>query len=228
MQKSFHFPDKHECLALGVAILIGAGIGTAASCTISPEQAPAKEAVKIPKDKNMAENPKSTWDEIYDLIYASTQNKFASMTIMQTIMKVSFEEEVPPALLAALIKEESDFQIDAIGPHGAYGLMQVMPDVASQLGLDAKNMEDNIRFGAIHLKISMDVRKGQESNDTVERAVETYFTGNASPAGAGEKQNGDSGMQEATQRVMQYYIQLNGPYNQEPSEKEKPSQESKG
>ena len=70
----------------------------------------------------------------------------------------SREEEVPPWLLFALMREESLFNADAVSRVGARGLTQLMPataaDVARRLGLEAPELnqpEINIRLGSWYL-----------------------------------------------------------------------------
>jgi soluble lytic murein transglycosylase-like protein len=61
--------------------------------------------------------------------------------------------ELPAALLHAVIREESRYNSDATSPKGAGGLMQLMPDTAREMGV--KNVYDpkaNIQGGAKYLK----------------------------------------------------------------------------
>ncbi|WP_156505772.1 lytic transglycosylase domain-containing protein, partial [Sulfitobacter sp. HI0054] len=50
-------------------------------------------------------------------------------------------------LFQALIKQESRFNVAAESPVGAYGLTQLMPGTASDLGVDRYNVKDNLRGG---------------------------------------------------------------------------------
>ncbi len=65
---------------------------------------------------------------------------------------------LPPALVIALIRQESRFEPEILSRSGAVGLMQVMPDtgawIASKRGIrtySLKNPEDNINFGTWYL-----------------------------------------------------------------------------
>jgi soluble lytic murein transglycosylase len=67
-----------------------------------------------------------------------------------------------PALLAAVIYQESKFEADARSTSGAIGLMQLLPDTAKGIALhtggnrfrveDLYNPEINVRYGAWYLR----------------------------------------------------------------------------
>lgn len=69
------------------------------------------------------------------------------------ILEIAREHGVNPALVAAMIKTESDFRPHIVSPAGAAGLMQLMP--ATARSLDVKNIKDpkeNIRGGTKYIK----------------------------------------------------------------------------
>jgi soluble lytic murein transglycosylase len=69
--------------------------------------------------------------------------------------------DIDPALLAAVIEQESKFRADAKSSAGAIGLMQLLPDTAKGIAIhtggskfvlsDLYNPEINIRYGAWYL-----------------------------------------------------------------------------
>ena len=79
--------------------------------------------------------------------------------------------DLDPALLAAVIYQESKFRADARSDSGAIGLMQLLPDTAKGIALhtggsafrvdDLYNPEINVRYGAWYLRHLMD-RYGDE------------------------------------------------------------------
>ena len=74
--------------------------------------------------------------------------------------------DLDPALLAAVIYQESKFRSDARSDSGAIGLMQLLPDTAKGIALhtggsafrvgDLYNPEINVRYGAWYLRHLMD------------------------------------------------------------------------
>jgi soluble lytic murein transglycosylase-like protein len=84
-------------------------------------------------------------------------------------------EKVQPELLRAVIQQESRFYPCAVSQHGAKGLMQLMPDTISLLGVkDPFDSKQNIEAGAKYLKQMIDRYKGD-----LAKALGAY---NAGPA----------------------------------------------
>jgi len=66
-----------------------------------------------------------------------------------------------PALIRAVIQTESAFDATAVSPVGAMGLMQIMPDLAEELGVeDAFDPRQNIIAGARYLSRLLTSHKG--------------------------------------------------------------------
>jgi len=68
------------------------------------------------------------------------------------IDRVALDQQLEPALIRAVIHAESAFQASAISKRGAIGLMQLMPNTASMLGIsDPLSPEQNIQGGSTYL-----------------------------------------------------------------------------
>jgi soluble lytic murein transglycosylase-like protein len=64
---------------------------------------------------------------------------------------------LPPTLVRAVIKVESDFCSWAVSPKGAMGLMQLMPGTAAFLGVQEPfNPQQNILGGCRYLRLLID------------------------------------------------------------------------
>ncbi|MGH8384378.1 MAG: lytic transglycosylase domain-containing protein [Pseudomonas sp.] len=77
----------------------------------------------------------------------------AARPYAEIVAKAATDNELPAALLHAVIQAESRYNPSAVSPKGAGGLMQLMPDTARELGV--KNVYDpkaNIQGGARYLK----------------------------------------------------------------------------
>jgi peptidoglycan DL-endopeptidase CwlO len=66
------------------------------------------------------------------------------------------DTRLPIALLYAVAKVESDLQPDAFSSAGAGGLLQVMPETARSLDLDAAGVRTNVLAGARYLRLMLD------------------------------------------------------------------------
>lgn len=79
----------------------------------------------------------------------------------QEILEYSEKNRIDPFLVAAIIKNESNFEYKAVSGVGAVGLMQIMPDtgrwIAEQMGLEGYRDSDlyktrtNIRMGCWYI-----------------------------------------------------------------------------
>lgn len=68
------------------------------------------------------------------------------------IMEKSGKHEVDPLLVSAIMAVESDFNPSAVSDKGAIGLMQLMPETASELGVNPYNMSQNVEGGTRYIK----------------------------------------------------------------------------
>jgi len=59
---------------------------------------------------------------------------------------------VPIALVQAIVQQESGWQACAVSRKGAVGLMQLMPEVAQQFGVDPYDPKQNVQAGSKYLK----------------------------------------------------------------------------
>lgn len=86
----------------------------------------------------------------------------------QTIRSASEEYGIEPALVAAVIHTESEFDTDAVSSQNAFGLMQIVPDTAQNISRlsgiegDYREPRGNIRMGAWYLDYLEDRYAGSE------------------------------------------------------------------
>lgn len=85
---------------------------------------------------------------------------------IEVVERAAEEFNLEPALIWAVMREESRFQADALSGAGALGLMQIMPatggDIAKRLKVELTewgllNAELNIRFGAYYLRAMLNM-----------------------------------------------------------------------
>jgi len=81
---------------------------------------------------------------------ASAQNPF---NLNQAVRDVSGTYQLDPDLVTSVIRAESGFNVHAVSPKGAQGLMQLMPQTASQLGVrNAFDPQANVEAGTRYLR----------------------------------------------------------------------------
>lgn len=102
--------------------------------------------------------------------------------VERSIRQAAARYNLSPELIRAVILAESGFNARAVSPAGAQGLMQLMPETASELGVaDPFDIRQNIDGGARYLRQMLDRFGGR-----LETALAAY---NAGP-GAVEKYDG--------------------------------------
>ena len=98
------------------------------------------------------------------------------------IREASEKHQIDPALVKAVIKQESNFNKGDVSRKGAQGLMQLMPETARQLGVaDAFDPWQNIEAGTRFLKMMLeyfdgDLKKALAAYNAGTGAVEKYGT----------------------------------------------------
>lgn len=117
-----------------------------------------------------------------------------------TISKAATTYNVPEKLLASIMKQESNFNSNAVSSAGATGLMQLMPSTAKYLGVkDATDPEQNIMGGAKYLRKMLD-----QFDNNLSLALAAY---NAGPGNV-KKYDGIPPFKETQNyvtKVMNYY-----------------------
>ena len=93
----------------------------------------------------------------------------------ELIFETARRHEINPALVAAVVKTESNFQSRAVSPKGARGLMQLMPATAHRFGLRRSEIHDpkrNLEAGATYLRWLLD-----RYQPNIELALAAYNAG---------------------------------------------------
>lgn len=88
------------------------------------------------------------------------------------LVEIAEANDLSPALLEALVWQESRWRYDAISPAGAIGLAQLMPATARSLGVDPRDPIQNLAGGARYLRQQLDLFDGD-----VEKALAAYNAG---------------------------------------------------
>lgn len=85
---------------------------------------------------------------------------FAPVQWQQHLSIVAARHNLDPALLEALVWQESRWRTQAVSPVGARGLTQLMPATARELGVDADDPLANLEGGARYLRQQLDAFQG--------------------------------------------------------------------
>ena len=88
------------------------------------------------------------------------------------VAELAAKYDISPALLEAVVWQESRWRSGAVSPVGARGLAQLMPGTAREMGVDSANPSANLEGGARYLRIQLDSFGGD-----VEKALAAYNAG---------------------------------------------------
>jgi soluble lytic murein transglycosylase-like protein len=107
-------------------------------------------------------------------ILADTQAHAAAIPAQYAdkIRELSDRFDISPALLEAVVWQESRWRADAVSHAGARGLAQLMPGTARDLGVDLDDPMQNLEGGARYLREQLDRFDGD-----LERALAAYNAG---------------------------------------------------
>ena len=90
----------------------------------------------------------------------------------ERIGELAAKYDLSPALLEALVWQESRWRPDAVSPVGARGLAQLMPGTARQMGVNPNDPHANLEGGARYLRMQLDTFGGD-----LEKALAAYNAG---------------------------------------------------
>ena len=94
------------------------------------------------------------------------------MTYQAKVAELSARYDLAPALIEALVWQESRWRHGAVSPVGARGLAQLMPGTARDLGVNPDDPFANLEGGARYLREQLDRFDGD-----LEKALAAYNAG---------------------------------------------------
>ncbi len=118
------------------------------------------------------------------------------------VAELSAKYDISPALLEAVVWQESRWRPGAVSPAGARGLAQLMPGTARQLGVDPDDPHANLEGGARYLRMQLDAFGGD-----IEKALAAY---NAGP-GRVQRAGGIPAIRETQNYVASILARLSDP-----------------
>jgi soluble lytic murein transglycosylase-like protein len=171
----------------GRAVRFGVGLCLAALACAAPQAALA-DVIELAADgsvslkaadRNTATRVQAAPEVVDGLVVPANAITLVSASaaprvFSATVDKVAEAHGISPALLDALVWQESRWHVDARSPAGAIGLAQLMPGTARDLGVDPNDPNTNLLGGARYLRQQLDRFDGD-----IERALAAY---NAGPA----------------------------------------------
>lgn len=106
------------------------------------------------------------------------------LTPKELVDRAADESGIPREFLHLVVRAESNYQVNAVSPKGAIGIMQLMPETAASLNADPRDPKQNVEAGTRYLRGLL--LKYKDHPDQLRRALAAY---NAGP-GAVDRYNG--------------------------------------
>ena len=154
--------DVLEISADGEALWVS---GPDANTQLSADALPATHIGEIPQEAQAI---------IPDEAVGDTQEHAAAIPeeYASYVADLADRYDLSPALIEALVWQESRWRADAVSPAGARGFAQLMPGTAQDLGVDPDNPLANLEGGARYLREQLDRFDGD-----LELALAAYNAG---------------------------------------------------
>lgn len=103
----------------------------------------------------------------------ASSRRISPQELEPLIQETSRNHNLPPSLVKAVIRVESNFNPEATSPKGAQGLMQLMPGTADELMVaDSYDPRENIGGGVRYLRLLLD-----RFNNRLHLALAAYNAG---------------------------------------------------
>ena len=97
----------------------------------------------------------------------------ATPDVHTLVLNAGTKHGIDPDFIASVVHAESGFNVKAVSPKGAQGLMQLMPKTAQELGVkDSFDPEANVDAGTKYLRALLD-----QYNGNVPKALAAYNAG---------------------------------------------------
>lgn len=150
----------NRVLMISLAMLgLGAAYPVLAEVKVIDSRHLGQEAIISDKVDNIKETDKKRYAKSQGITCSmykkgngpsSTANR--NPEIVGLVKRIAREEGVDETIFLSLVFQESRFNPCVKSPVGAYGLTQLMPGTAADLGVNPHDLEDNLRGGARYFK----------------------------------------------------------------------------
>ncbi|HEX7751878.1 MAG TPA: lytic transglycosylase domain-containing protein [Novosphingobium sp.] len=140
-------------------------IGTRGAAWVAGGPAAATEATTFDLDAPLAAVPQGT--PVTDVAPTAVPDAYRAR-----VAELAAKYDLSPALIEALVWQESRWRSGAVSPAGARGLAQLMPGTARQMGVNPDDPHANLEGGARYLRAQLDAFGGD-----IEKALAAYNAG---------------------------------------------------
>ena len=128
--------------------------------------------------------------------------------IVRWVLSYAQQYDVNHKLIFALIKWESWFDPNCVSHSGAIGLMQLMPGTASGLGVNPRNVQQNIQGGVRYLAEQLATYRDRATHERVALALACYNAGPNAVKRAGHHVPSITETQRYVQKVSATFYEL--------------------